>query len=119
MSYRRRTGGGQWHKYGAKPTVVDGQRFASKAEAAEWARLELQRRAGLIVALETQPAFELHAPNGEVIGKYVADFRVTNRDGEVRILDVKGMQTLPLAKWKQRHLKAEYGFVVEEIRWKG
>ncbi len=102
------------HKYHAKPTIIDGVRFDSKAEAAEYSWLKEMMRIGIVRKLEIQPEWELHAPNGEVIGKYIADFRFY--DGAWRVVDVKGMKTLPLARWKQKHLRAEYGIVVEERR---
>ncbi len=105
------------HKYHAKPCVVDGVRFDSKAESREYLRLRILQRNGFVSGLERQPAFELHAPNGEVLGKYVADFQYVETYGHrVVVSDVKGMKTLPLARWKQRHLRAEYGIVVEERR---
>lgn len=104
------------HKYRAKAVVVDGCRFASQAEAAEYSRLLVCWSRGIISDLELQPVFELHAPNGERIGRYVADFRFKTREGDVVVVDVKGMKTLPLARWKQRHLMAEYGIAIQEVR---
>lgn len=104
------------HKYHAKAVVVDGIRFDSKREAQEYARLNMWANYGVITDFERQPWWDLHAPNGEVIGKYVADFVYRDELGKQRVVDVKGMRTLPLARWKQRHLRAEYGIVVEELR---
>ncbi len=107
------------HKYHAKPVVVDGVRFDSTREAREWSRLLLWQQCGIISGLERQPVFELHAPNGEVIGKYIGDFRFVTNDGrrnKVVVVDVKGAKTLPLARWKQKHVRAEYGIEVEERR---
>jgi len=102
-------------KYFAKRTVVDGVTFASAREAREYSRLRLLERRGDLVHLECQPVYVLHAPNGTVIGTYVADFRY-EVGGQVQVIDVKGMRTLPLAKWKQKHLAAEYGIRVQEVR---
>ena len=67
-------------KYGNKKTTVDGVEFDSKKEAARWQELRLLERAGKIVELERQVAFEL-APSVQYVGKratpalrYVADF---------------------------------------------
>jgi hypothetical protein len=104
-------------KYHAQPTVVDGIRFHSAAESRYYAWLKLFEKTGDIADIECQPSWELHAPNGEVLGKFVADFRYRFvRSGEVTVIDVKGMKTLPLARWKQKHLRAEYGIVVTEVR---
>src|SRR5215213_4268305 len=102
-------------KYRAVRTTVDGIVFDSAAEARHYSTLKLLVKVRAIDQLECQPAWELHAPNGEVIGRFVADFRYRSvRDGLVHVDDVKGMKTLPLARWKQRHVLAEYGVVVKE-----
>lgn len=110
------------HKYRAQPQVIDGVRFASKAEGLHYGRLKLRERAGDIRNLELQPRYPLHAINivtGEliVIGEYRADFcYVLCSTGALVVEDVKGMATLPLATWKIKHLKAEYGIEVMQIR---
>lgn len=110
------------HKYRAIPTVLDGQRFDSAGEAQRYAALKLQQRANLIRALATQVEFELHAcdlATGElaVIGLFVADFNYIEVATGLRVVeDFKGMATLPLARWKMRHMKAEYGITVIEHR---
>lgn len=109
-------------KYGAVPTLSHGIRFASKAEARRYDELLLLARAGEITKLTLQPRFELHVagfggPEYAIkIGDYVGDFAYTERDGEEVVEDVKGMRSLPLAKWKQKHLAAQYGVVVREVR---
>lgn len=84
MSVRR-------NKFNAKPQVVDGVRFASKAEAKRDAELQLLAKAGAIQRLERQPRFVLRA-NGEKVCTYVADWRYFEGDLEV-IEDKKGVQT--------------------------
>lgn len=89
------------HKYGAKPTVVDGIRFHSQAEARRYSELKLLEKAGEVKRVEVQPRFDLHTMNWSVrarlqrvarrirskgrdtvymsdrvkVGTYVADFR--------------------------------------------
>jgi hypothetical protein len=110
------------HKYHAIRTAVDNVSFSSKAEALRYSWLKLRLRLGEISDLRIQPEYELHAINldtGEmpVIGVLRLDFDYLEKGSDVRICeDVKGMGTLPLAKWKQRHLRMEYGLVVSEIR---
>ncbi len=104
------------HKYHAKQTVVDGVRFDSKAEAAEYSRLLSLWSHHVISDLELQPVFELHAPNGEVIGKYLADFRFKMHwpaPQRVVVVDVKGFKTA-MYRWKKKHVEAEYGIRIEE-----
>lgn len=105
-------------KYHAVPTVVDGIRFASKAEARRYGELKLAERAGRIADLELQPKFPLHV-NGARIGEYRGDFAYTEvlegkPAGRV-VEDVKGMD-LPLSRWKRKHVWAEYGVNVVVVR---
>ncbi len=65
------------NKFKAKPTVVDGIRFASKAEARRYGNLKLLERAGKIEGLKLQPKFPLTGVNGGSIGRYTADFEYT------------------------------------------
>jgi hypothetical protein len=109
------------HKYRAKPTVIDGIRFASQKEARRYQELRLLERAGEIHGLQLQPRFPLLAPpGGNRLGEYRADFRYCTcrrgakcaRSQEV-VEDVKGFKT-PLYRWKKRHVEAQYGIQVIE-----
>jgi hypothetical protein len=100
------------HKYYAQRTTVDGIAFASKKEAAEYGQLKLRERAGQVWALLLQPVFELHAPSGEVLGRYIGDFFYIE-GGRAHVVDVKGFKT-ELYKWKRKHVMAEYAIDVEE-----
>jgi hypothetical protein len=77
----------KYSKFHAKPTIVDGVRFASKREAARYQDLKLAEQAGSITDLKLQPRFEF--PIGF---RYTADFRYMQNGKEV-IEDVKGMMT--------------------------
>lgn len=102
------------NKFNAKPTVVDGVRFASKREAAIYCDLKLLARAGMIADLELQPRFACSV-NGKKIGTYVADFRyIDNVASETVVMDVKGMRTR-LYVWKKRHVEAQYGITIREV----
>lgn len=110
------------HKYGAMPTTIDGIRFASKAEARRYAELKMLEKAGEIRELELQPKFPLYVggygiAKGVHIGNYIADFRYREGPkGLLRIEDVKGFRT-PLYAWKRRHVEAQYGIEIREIRY--
>jgi hypothetical protein len=112
----RRTG----HKFNAQRTEVDGISFASKAEARRYSELLLLAKAGKIECLELQPVFHLSVSRGalvggEVIGKYVADFRYYDMDsGRDVVEDVKGFKT-ELYRWKKKHVEAQYGIEIVEI----
>ena len=135
MSYTRtrRSDGRKPHKYGAIPTIVDGIRFASKAEARRYSELKLLEQAGQIARLRIQPRFVLCVPQtnlrGEsydcdgpglfsVVGYYLADFcydELTPTVTRFVVEDVKGMDT-PLSKWKRKHVAAQYGIDVRIVK---
>lgn len=105
-------------KYRACPVIVDNIRFGSKAEARRYDELKLLERAGKIQRLELQPAFELHAPSGEVVGTYRGDFRywaTGHPTGPGFVEDVKGFAT-PVYKLKKRMVEAEHGIAITEVR---
>ncbi|MFA7122052.1 MAG: DUF1064 domain-containing protein [Bacilli bacterium] len=100
------------HKYHAKVTEVDGQRFASKMEAEYYAHLLILQKAGEVDTFTTQPKFELQPAYTDAAGKkvrpihYVADFLVRYSDGSEKVIDVKGVKT-PEFRLKQKM----FGFV--------
>lgn len=100
-------------KYHAIPTVVDGHRFDSKAEARRWNVLRMMERGGLISNLERQVPYPLEVL-GVRLGEYRADFRYVSR-GQVFCEDVKGMDT-PLSRWKRKHVAAQYGIEVGLVK---
>ncbi len=89
-------------KYGNQPTVFQGRRYASKAEAAYAAELDLRRRAGDVRAIVPQPRIELEP---KIV--YIPDFHFEQRTPEgwqAIYVDVKGVETprfrLCKALWK-------------------
>jgi hypothetical protein len=111
-------------KYHAQPTVVDGIRFHSKREAQRYGELKLLETHGRIHGLELQPAYPLDVLGlaSSKIGTYVADFKycecLTPHDCMCMALvveDVKGVKTA-LYKWKKKHVEAQYGIQIREIR---
>lgn len=91
-TYRK---GAHRSKYGNKPVVVDGVRFASKAEAKRDAELQLLARTGEVKAIERQPRISLIV-NGVKVCTYVGDWRYIETRGQDMFLvveDCKGHQT--------------------------
>lgn len=89
--------------------------FDSRAEARRWDVLRQREKAGLIVGLRRQVAFNL-TTNGVKIGGYVADFLYLERGAAAyTVEDVKGVDT-PLSHWKRRHLEAEQGVRVRVVK---
>jgi hypothetical protein len=106
-------------KYRAIPTVVDGIRFSSKAEAKRYGELKLLERAGEISDLNRQQRYPLRAyeyedKDTQEIGHYVGDFEYLEK-GKWVVEDVKGFMT-PLAKWKIKHFEIQYGIKVQLIK---
>ena len=109
-------GGTKQSKYRAVKVRIDGEWFDSKAEARRWQELKILARCNVIAWAIRQVPFDLLA-NGHVIGRYIADFEIAKRDGELIVEDVKGIVT-PLAAWKLKHFEAQYGFPVTIKRMK-
>lgn len=105
-------------KFNAQPQVVDGVRFASKAEAKRDAELVLLERADKICLLQRQPKFDLFV-NGKKICRYVGDWAY--RESAMReagsapmiVEDRKGVLT-PAFKIKWALAKALH----PEIEWR-
>lgn len=101
-------------KYRNVPTVIDGVRFDSKAEARRYGELRLLEKAGYVHKLKLQPKYDLHAGI-----KYVADFEyvLLLRDGTwwYVVEDVKGVQTAAF-KLKAKMFKEKYGFAITLVR---
>jgi hypothetical protein len=97
------------HKYGAKPTTVDGKRFASKREARRYGELKLLQQAGKIDALQCQVRFKLVQ-----VVHYVADF-VYIENGKQIVEDVKGFKTREY-KAKKKLMAEQHDIVIKETR---
>ena len=102
-------------KYGAKPVMIDGIRFASTREGKRYAELKLLARAGEINGLELQPHFPfalglLQTP----IFTYIPDFTYYTKDGERVIEDVKGVRNA-VYKLKKRIIEAHYRIEIREV----
>ena len=78
------------HKYGARATVVDGIKFASRKEADRYAELKLLERAGKVRELRCQVRYPLEV-NGVLVTHYVADFVYWDEDARRNVVeDTKG-----------------------------
>ena len=114
----------RWHKYHAKPTDVDGVRFASKREAARYSELKLWLRVGRIQDLTLQPEYPIHVVklyrNGwpieiATVGKYIGDFEYTVcASGEIVTEDVKGVKTSTY-QLKKKLVEAIHGITISEV----
>ena len=97
-----------YRKYRNVPTVVDGIRFASKAEAKRYLELKLLEQAGEVSGLERQHRYSLKGQDGLKVAVYVADFDYLDADGNQVTEDVKGILT-PAFKLKAKLFEAQFG----------
>lgn len=97
------------HKYGAKPTEVDGIRFDSQKEARYYSELKLRQRAGEVLFFLRQ--VPLHLPGGT---RLVVDFLEFHADGTVHFVDTKGVVT-EIFKIKKREVEAAYPLEIEVV----
>lgn len=113
---------GKRSKYNAKPTTVDGVRFASQKEALHYITLKQMERSGKITGLELQPKFDLRAWMGglefkesAIVGRYIADFRYfVPEAGQWIVEDCKGFRT-DVYKLKKKIVEANYGITIREV----
>jgi hypothetical protein len=97
------------HKFGAKQTVQDGIKFASKKEAARYNQLKTLQEKGEVLFFLRQVPF--HLP-GNV--KYVCDFLVFWVNGNVTVEDVKGFKT-DIYTLKKKIVETTYPIEIQEI----
>lgn len=103
-------------KYGNKPVVWNGIKFASKKERNHYVDLVNLQRGGLISDLKPHPSFDLHALGGLKVGRYTADASYIE-NGCLVVLDVKSPSTAKETAYRMRfrHMKAEYGITIKEV----
>lgn len=88
------------HKYGAKPKVVDGKRYASQLEGRYAEKLELAKRSGDLLFYLSQVRFPLAK---DVV--YVVDFvefwaSKDDQPGDIIFTECKGFET---PEWKLKY----------------
>lgn len=90
----------RFSKYNAKKVEVDGIKFDSNVEAEYYLHLEEQVDKGEIqgferqVKMTLQDSFYLEGVKGKIRAiTYVVDFKITEKDGSITYIDVKGIET--------------------------
>lgn len=97
------------HKYNAKPVTDDGIRFSSKKEHKRYLELKLLQNSGEVAFFQMQCPF--HLPAGV---KYICDFQVYWKDGNITFEDVKGVKT-DIYKLKKKQVEGVYPITITEI----
>jgi len=99
----------QKHKFNAIPIVRDGIRFDSKKEGHYYDTLKLRVMSGEVVMFLRQVPF--HLP-GNVT--YRVDFQEFHANGEVKFIDVKGMETKEFIM-KKKMVESLYPITIEVV----
>lgn len=110
----------QRRKYANEPTIVDGIKFDSRAEANRWVELRWLEDEKRITGLRRQVPFELipaqTTPDGLKVRPlvYIADFTFM-REGRLVVEDPKGCST-PEWNLKRKLMLWRHGVWVVEVR---
>ncbi|MGX1457081.1 uncharacterized protein DUF1064 [Bacillus thuringiensis] len=93
-------------KYNNKKAELDGHVFDSKAELDYYSGLKVRKAVGEVSSFELQPRFTLQpafTKNGKSFKAitYIADFMVYLPNGDVEVVDIKGMVTETFAVKKK------------------
>lgn len=105
---------GRKSKYRAKPTTIDGIRFASKKEALHYCILKTLEIDGRIKDLQMQIPFKC-VVNGKLVCTYICDFVYWDIEGKRKVhCDVKGFRT-PIYRIKRKLVEAIHKIVIEEV----
>lgn len=99
-------------KYHNKKTEFQGIVYDSKREAIYARELFLKFKAGEIIKIENQVSFPVIVA-GKKICTYIADFRVHYPQGNIEVIDVKGMKT-PVYRIKKKLVEALYSIEIIE-----
>ena len=106
-------------KYHSTPTVIDGIRFDSKAEAERYQELRLLERSGEIADLQCHPRFLLqdafiYDGKRERAIYYEADFSFTDHEN-IYVEDVKGVKTEVYKLKRKLFIKKYPNIIFREI----
>lgn len=112
MPFRIRTGRS---KFGNVPTMIGGERFASKKEAARWEELLILQQAGVITDLKRQVRIPI-VVNGVKVCEYIAD-ATYHEGGEYVVEDVKSEFTRRdrVYRLKRKLMQAANNITIHEV----
>lgn len=111
--WSKKGAGTKGNKYNNTKTEYKGELYDSKKEAAYAGKLDMLVRGKQILSWERQKPMPI-VVNGDKICKYICDFVVTNLDGSVEHIDVKGVITATY-RLKKKLVKAVYGINIIEV----
>ena len=95
-------------KFHNVPTIINGEKFDSKGEAARWQELKYMEMAGEIVELTRQVKYDMMV-NDVKVCSFIPDFEYV-KDGELITEDFKSSATMTATfRLKAKLFKALYG----------
>lgn len=97
------------HKFHAIRTEIDGIKFGSKKESKRYQELLYLQKTGEVLFFLRQVPF--HLPGNT---KYLCDFVVFWKNGDITFEDVKGMKT-PMYTLKKKQVESLYPIEIKEI----
>lgn len=107
-------GWGKKSKYRARPTTIDGIRFASRKEALHYCILKKLEIDGAIKDLQMQIPFKCVVA-GKLVCTYICDFVYWDVEGKRKVYcDVKGYKT-PVYRIKKKLVEAIHKILIEEV----
>lgn len=103
------------HKFRAKPVTTDsGIYFPSKLEHSYYQHLILLKKSGDVLFFLRQVPFDLKSETTKVC-KYVVDFQVFWKNGDITFVDVKGMETKIFAM-KLKMVETQYPIEITIVK---
>lgn len=95
------------HKYKAKPTTIDGERYDSKKESLYGGQLKMLQMAGELIFYLRQVPFAIGGG-----AKYRLDFMEFWANGDIKYVDIKGYDT-PMSRLKRKQVEDLYPIKIE------
>lgn len=97
---------GKKNKYGAKSVIYNGRKYHSTGEANYAMELDWRKESGDIKAITPQYPIKI-VVNGVFICRYIIDFKIELKNGQIEYHEYKGAET-DLFKIKWKLVKALY-----------
>lgn len=100
-------------KYKNRKTEYNGALYDSKKEADYALQLDMLMKAGEIQSWERQIRLDA-VVEGKKVCTYIADFKVTEKDGRIQYVDVKGFKPA-VYRLKKKLIEALYHLTINEV----
>jgi len=102
------------HKFNCKPVTDSGIYFPSKLEHSYYQHLNLLKKTGDVLFFLRQVPFDLKSDNIKIC-KYIVDFQVFWKNGDITFVDVKGLET-KLFLIKKKLVESQYPIEITIVK---